>query len=165
MKVLFLDFDGVLNSAKFLHENHEEIKKANGGSFLHRHIKEIDPVAFERVRRIVETTNSKIVISSSWRILHPIEEINEMFKIHGWDNPPIIDYTPRIMKSGSIRGDEIQSWIDNQKVEKLTTYVCLDDDNDFHDSQNLVQTTWQGGIQEEHVDAALYYLSLSGKEL
>lgn len=62
MKVAFLDIDGVLNSNQFW-ENCKNIDE------------EIDDTAVARLAKIVNATNSIIVLSSSWRELR---EENEM---------------------------------------------------------------------------------------
>jgi hypothetical protein len=151
MKVLFLDIDGVLNSSKFIHENQEKI--INMTSLLSRGTAEIDPICLTRIRKVVETTGCQIVISSSWRILHPLDEIKDMLKELGWE-APIIDITPR--KRSGIRGDEVKAWL-NDHLE-VKQFACVDDDSDFHPDQNLVQTSWENGILDSHVEMLINIL-------
>ena len=54
MKVIFLDFDGVLNSAKYL-LGHGDCGVA------------IDPARMALLKQIVDATDAKIVLSTSWR--------------------------------------------------------------------------------------------------
>ena len=56
MKVIFLDIDGVLNSEEY-YESFPD------GEF----IPPIDPVCVERLKRIVDRTGAKLILSSSWR--------------------------------------------------------------------------------------------------
>jgi hypothetical protein len=70
-KIIFLDIDGVLNNSKWLKEN-----KNNP----------IDPAAVNRINVIMQKTDAKIVISSSWRIkflntTNSFESIKEFFQI------------------------------------------------------------------------------------
>jgi hypothetical protein len=148
-----LDFDGVLNSAEWMEKNQEAIK--TGASLLVRDAAEIDPTALARVRRIVETTGAKIVISSSWRLLHSLREIFEIVEHSGWIDPPIIGITPKPFRGG-VRGHEVQAWL--VEHPKVTKYVCLDDDSDFLPGQNLIQTSWDTGIQDTHVEMAIEQL-------
>lgn len=62
MKVIFLDIDGVLNCQDTFIKRYEK-KKITGYYEL-----EIDIDMVKRLAKIVEETNSLIVLSSSWRI-------------------------------------------------------------------------------------------------
>jgi histidinol phosphatase-like enzyme len=55
MKIIFLDFDGVLNSQEFL--------KSHQGGFG---MTQVDPRAAARLEKLVKATSAQIVISSSW---------------------------------------------------------------------------------------------------
>ena len=54
MKALFLDFDGVLNTEKYL-----ALYGAEGVV--------IDPARLELLKEIIDATGAKIVLSTSWR--------------------------------------------------------------------------------------------------
>lgn len=54
MKIIFLDFDGVLNSASYCRLHREP------GVLL-------DPTRMALLRRIIETTGAEIVLSTSWK--------------------------------------------------------------------------------------------------
>jgi hypothetical protein len=155
LKILFLDIDGVLNSEKYFKEHIEEIKSQS--TFITRCCSELDPEMVCRVKRIVDSTGCSVVISSTWRILHSIEEIKQMLAARGWDNCPIIDVTPRNLGRSMKRGDEIKFWLDQHP--EVTKFVCLDDDSDFYSNQNLVKTTWKEGIKDSHIEAAISILS------
>lgn len=166
MKVLFLDFDGVMNSAKWMIAQSETIKKQSGLTW--RHACELDPTAVRRVLRIINTTGAAVVVSSSWRIIHTPEEINEIFIEAGFPemNQHIIGRTPYDLTKGKIRGLEIQEWINwyQTKNGKLENFVILDDDNDMLPVQkesHFVQTSWEHGVQEEHVEKAIKILGES----
>jgi hypothetical protein len=122
MKVIFLDIDGVLN---VIPTEHDEF-----GCCFHKH--------FEyNLKHIIDQTNAKIVISSTWR-LSGLDEMKELWKKRGLAGE-VIDITP-FGDIDNIRGDEIQVWLDNNDVKN---YVIIDDDTDFWESQlnNFVRTS------------------------
>lgn len=157
MKFIFLDIDGVLNSENWFKEHSADIKASSG--FLHRGMSELDPAALTRLRKIVNETGAHLVLSSSWRYLHPLHEIESMFAGLGFSNLMFYDYTPR-SKDNRRRGEEIAEWI--QKFKETTTnlelqYVILDDDSDmlFEQKPFFVHTSWATGLTDMDVEIAL----------
>lgn len=166
MKVIFLDVDGVLNSIDDLMKYRE--KNNIKGSILY------DDIANERVellKQLVEKSNAKIVISSSWRMgwirNGKPKEYNKEGLLYKLDTKlkefglSFIDVTPYLWKENGHydRGDEIRTWL--QKHPEVTNFVILDDESDmceFTDT-NLVKTTYQHGLLQEHVDKALRILN------
>lgn len=148
-KICFLDVDGVLNSIEWIKNNHEAVKAAT--SFLQRSEKEMNPEAVKEISSLVERTNTSVVISSSWRRLHTLEEISLMLRNNGWTAPDPVDITPTL-KHTSFRGDEILAWLANHP--EVTTHVIFDDDGDFHPSQPLVRTSYQFGLTKAHIVTA-----------
>ncbi|MFW6246986.1 MAG: HAD domain-containing protein [bacterium] len=122
MKVIFLDIDGVLC---VIPTGFDEF-----GALFHKRFE-------DNLKWIIEETNAKIVISSTWR-LAGLEEMKEMWK-HRNLAGEVIDITP-FGGMDNIRGDEIQVWSDNNNTEN---YVIIDDDTDMWESQlnNFVQTS------------------------
>lgn len=162
MKVVFLDFDGVVNSAEFFARE----SKADPGRDLDR-----DAVAC--VTRILEATGAVVVISSTWRIFHKLDELREILSAHGFRGE-IIGKTPTHgYKPGSseelwmpyiARGYEIQAWIDTQETPP-EAFVILDDDDDMvHLQDRLVLTSWETGLLDEHVAAAIAMLGTKQEE-
>lgn len=125
MKVIFLDIDGVLN---VYCEGRDQY-----GCTFHQHL-------VDNLKRIIDETGAKIVISSTWRI----DGLDVMKEMWLYRNLPgeVIDITPNevdIVNLGICefydlvdRGYEIQQWIDDNKPEK---YCIIDDDNDMLPSQ------------------------------
>ena len=68
MKVIFLDIDGVLNSVNTFKKRYEEHQKINKWTL------EIDLKMLENLKEIVEKTDAKIVLSSSWRVFFRKED-------------------------------------------------------------------------------------------
>jgi len=132
MKIIFLDIDGVLN---VIPQEYDEF----GGLF---HEKFVD-----NLRWIIEQTNAKIVISSTWR--HDgLKSIKNMWKKRNLPGE-IIGITPNevdVVNRGTCkfydlvsRGHEIQQWINDNNIKH---YCIIDDDNDMLQSQkeNFVRT-------------------------
>ncbi len=127
MKILFLDVDGVLNSAKSSAHNNEVFA--------------LDPYMCLLVARICEQTGAEIVLSSSWRLS---DESSEVIKQRVF--PVFIDKTPDLHGSTD-RGCEIQAWMDVHP--EVTRYAILDDNPDFHPDQPLFKTDWEVGLTDE----------------
>lgn len=135
MKVIFLDIDGVLNSAESFQRGVHLEKKH---SLL--------------VRRLCKECDAKIVISSSWRNIYDWEVLLTLLESVELSRDLIVDITPQ--KLTSTRGDEIEMWL--RKQTNIESYVILDDDSDMldHQLENFVQTSFQTGLLESHFDEA-----------
>lgn len=143
MKIVFLDFDGVLNSLSFCR------------AFPQRGLIGLDEVAVQRVRKICFRTGAKIVVSSSWRIIHALEDLQYRLGALGLPMDWVIGVTPKHLKS---RGHEIQTWLDEHP--EVTNFVILDDDSDMaHLMDRLIQTTFEDGLLEKHVKLAVEMLA------
>jgi hypothetical protein len=131
-KVLFLDIDGVLNSARSCY--------ARGGfphDFSEDGFKKFDHIAIDLIQRLCEKTGAKIVLSSTWRILHTVLECADGLSL------PIFDRTK--MLNGP-RGKEIKEWLDRHP--EVTKYAIVDDDSDMLPEQKpfFVQTSFNDGL-------------------
>lgn len=158
MKVIFLDVDGVLNSMAWFDQN----KEKTGYS-------EINPEKVELLKEIVENTDGKIVISSTWRQLakteteeehHVYSYLVDTLRNYGIE---IFSLTPYI---GNNRPKEIKAWIENQSEE--IRFISLDDDFTEDDYRKygiedcLVKTSFygkNGGLQRKHVEQAIKLLN------
>ena len=145
MKVIFLDVDGVLNS-----EHSHSIDKND--NWMEN---EVSDNHIQWLKKIVDETGAKIVLSSSWRHYHPkatgsntitdplFKVLDRKLREAGLE---IIDITPDLR--GKMRGLEIDAWLNsNAEVDK---YVIIDDDIDFTDLQKpyFVNTTFKYGLTE-----------------
>ena len=150
MKIIFLDIDGVLVNAKSV-SGAKKICMAKG---RFRHEEQIDKQCLVALNKIVAKTEAKIVVSSAWRILNSLANLQEIFRNVGL-NAEIIDVTPR---HGISRGHEIQEWLDNQKFGEISNFVILEDDvsDVFLLKENVIQTYYFGdGLTEESADQAI----------
>lgn len=150
MKIIFLDFDGVISTYE---------KRWT-----------FDMKKLELLKEIVDKTDAKIVVSSSWKL--GFTEVDDFIKcfynnpknkdlnnvtIFDWFANSIYDITDN---NGPWRGYEIQRWIDKHN-EEIESYVILDDDSDFNDNQlfNFVQTDGYEGITSREVKLCIKILN------
>lgn len=146
MKVIFLDFDGVLNSvASFKYEHR---RKNN------RIADTLSVIACSNLQCILENNSDvKIVISSTWRKLHTLVELQNILNAYGVEAARVIGKTPSLM-SGH-RGHEIQLWLDDNTQVKQ--YAVIDDDSDIRSLKGderalIVQTTADDGLLLAHAN-------------
>ena len=85
MKVIFLDIDGVLNSDEYIH-------KARKLGFKGIE-EEIDIEKVELLKKAVEQTGARVVLSSSWRLTNNLSKVRDLFARYGiyLDTTPFID--------------------------------------------------------------------------
>lgn len=151
MKIIFLDIDGVLNSA--IYDRQRSIQDGN-----------IDVTRLALIKELVDKTDAKIVLSSSWRIHWQKDyqkcdiEGRELIDTFAGSGLEIYDKTPHI--SYLERGDEIRNWLlEHTDVE---SFVIFDDYafgwNEL--SENLCLTNYriERGIEKEHIQKALEIL-------
>lgn len=119
--LIFLDIDGVLNSDIW----YESIKGKVKFEKEHSHF---DPKAVNMLNDLCKKTNSKVVISSTWRIGKTIEELQQLLNEVG-GNFEIIGKTGRCCSG--IRGVEIRNWLNDNSELPISNYVILDDDSDM----------------------------------
>ena len=140
MKVIFLDIDGVLNNLASLAEGVHMV-----------------PEKAILLRRLIEATGAKVVISSTWRMLYDLRELGEILRLAGcWNGAPI-DRTPELRGS---RGTEIQAWLDSG-VTNVESYLILDDDSDMLESQmdSFIKTDMRTGLLSRELDRAIEILN------
>ena len=146
MKVIFLDFDGVITIPPKWYLKADKIKW---------------------IKRIVDETAAKIVVSSSWR-MQTVEETRKSMiykekrcprnKMLYWLMDNLYDVTPWV-GLGNGRGGEIQQYLNDHP--EIDNYVIIDDDGDMWDSQlyHFVQTNYEDGITETETIRAIKVLN------
>ncbi len=158
MKLIFLDFDGVLNSKKWfntLNNRHVDDK-----IILVDTDQMLDPEPVELINQLVEQTGAEVIISSSWRILHTLDSLNQSLKDAG-ARFKATDVTQRLYTP---RGIEIQTYLDyvaglGGVVEQ---FVIIDDDSDMEHLRNtkhFIKTIFVYGFTKWHFDEALKVLN------
>lgn len=136
--IVFLDFDGVLNSDAWIYSHSER-------GFAH-----IDPSRVAIVNGLIALTGAEVVVSSAWRILHTLPQLRRGLKFKGFVGQ-IIGVTDR---AGPIRGHEIGRYL--EALPEKPPFVILDDNSDMGRLLPfLVKTDPNTGITEADVDRAV----------
>lgn len=173
IKVLFLDIDGVLNSNDYFNSiknNQDEYE-------------EIDESKVILLKKIIDKTNAKIVLSSTWRELNHRRLDKNNPKYDG-NNHPMFQYLIDILKKYGLeiyseipiidgnRPHEICEWIKQNNFKG--NFVSIEDDFGFDNYKqygieySLISTSFYlpkyGGLQQEHVEKAIKKLANIKKE-
>jgi HAD domain in Swiss Army Knife RNA repair proteins len=135
MKIIFLDIDGVLNCAK----THNPRKLP----YI------VDPKLLKRLKRLLELTGAKIVLSSTWRY-----DPAGLFSAKYW-GIPYIDVIPDMPKKS--RCEEVRAWL--KAHPKVKRFVVIDDEDDGLDELPLFQPSASTGLTKEIVAGVTEYLS------
>ena len=157
MKLVFLDWDGVLNSRTFF--NAQANRATDAKILLFDYDEMLDTKAVALINQLIDKTEAKVVISSSWRINHSLEELNEILKKFG-ATFEAIDITPRLPEE---RGIEIQTYLDyvKSKGDIVDSFIVIDDDSDmahFRNTDQFIKTTFEYGFTEWHLEQAIKVL-------
>ncbi len=152
--ILFLDFDGVLNTGT--------------PSYRDEFGEVFNTQAVEQLRHIVEQSNPKIIVSSSWKMLG-FGTLREMWRERSLPGQ-IAGVTPSersdewlltgMPPSPQTKGVEIQQWLDEHPY---THYAILDDEDVCLNDEmrrHWVQTNPAAGITPETVAQVLHLFSL-----
>ena len=168
MKVIFLDIDGVLNSSAYFKTKEHQLKKSD------KEFDDIDESKVVLLKQIIDATDARIVLSSTWRELDD-ESYIECYKMYKYLIDTLGKYDIKIFdKTPTIRQDrplEIQTWINDEPSLDEVIFISLDDDFSKKDydkygiGDNLVHTIFftddlsVGGLQEYHVEQAIKILN------
>ena len=147
VSIVFLDVDGVLNS----HGNVSiEVKK------------------LELLKQIIDKTNAKIVISSTWRNkTHYLHKLKKALSKHDMQ---FIDCTPNfhaLRSPEQNRINEIKLWLNRREHDSIyliTNWIAIDDLNLLkYDkklmSNHFVNTKPNLGLTQENVNYAIQLLN------
>lgn len=157
MKIIFLDIDGVLNSTEFYENQADDDLRKNP----------FDRRCVAALKEIVDATQAKIVLTSSWRggwDKDPArchlegQLLNELFAEYGFS---VYDKTASL-RSGR-RPMEIKQYLETSGSEVIT-YVIIDDNDfgwkEFNMDSKVVMTDFQkGGLNSEHARQAIKILN------
>lgn len=150
MNIIFLDVDGVLNSRNKLITIYNQTHKPHSGYSY-----PFDESCLENLERLVEATNSKLVITSTWR--KDEEGRNTLMKAlkdYKLDER-IVGYTPVLETRREIEIKEFLS-----KLNSTPNFVILDDDTDMGELlPHLIKTDGQVGLTSKNVEEAIKKLS------
>ncbi len=153
MKVIFLDFDGVMDTAYNDHIRSKEclpISDEYGILF--------DPACVRNLKQIIDATGADIVVSSSWKYLMSYQEFLKMWEDRGLPGF-VTDVTPNPVNRRN-RGDEIDAWIEECRTD--CQYIIIDDleANNFNEHQipRLLIVNPFFGLDEETAERAICLL-------
>lgn len=171
LKVIFLDVDGVLTHEDYLNGVEEDL----------------DREKITLLKQIVEQTNAKIVLSSTWRKCNktllrtkrnPYKILEKLLKeqeLEIYDCTPVLQEiqkinnitTNKIVKINHKRAKEILLWIERNNPE---SYVILDDNTHDFIEYNLdkyqIQTNYyDNGLKQEHVNKAIEILNKTNNKI
>lgn len=142
MDVIFLDFDGVLNTDSTT----EKYEGYTG----------IDPELVENLNAIISATGAKVVLSTSWRIAYGEKICTEVLVAAGFQGE-IVGQTPRAFRRDK---DILTALWENEGL--IGKYVILDDDNDVARDPTLkkywVATNLHDGLTPERAQKAISIL-------
>lgn len=162
MKVLFLDIDGVLNG----HEWDDVAKSCN-----------IRRECVQHLNRVVQETGCKIVVSSAWRyMVHggamTLLGFGYMLRTHGLlgHSQAIVGLTRKDEESTDPqhvpvdeRAKQIREWVQwwdddgrfrsSVDLDRVTTFVAVDDDDDGFASHGVPAVITDGGTGLTEADA------------
>ena len=149
-KYIFLDFDGVNNTQN----------------------DKFDKNAMANLRRLLEKTDAKVVISSTWRLqgMEYIQQLWQEYQLPG----EVIDLTPSCNSTNfsnvdgqeewqglhGCKGLEIAEWL-RLNAKEPYHYVILDDEEDilFNQREHLVKVDGSKGLDKADVRAAIQILN------
>ncbi len=150
MKIIFLDFDGVLNSDRYIRDcGHTGVV--------------IDPSKMKLLKKIVDNTGAKIVLTTSWKEHWDKEpekcdlsgeHINRIFAQYGLK---IYDKTPVIRPD---RENEIGKWLENNP--ETENFVVLDDMRlvaDFLTGHIVKTSAFREALEEKDAEEAIRILN------
>ena len=167
-KIIFLDFDGVLNT-----EHYQGLLQYQGKSWQDEYGAFFDPNAVKQLKRIIDATGADIVVESSWKYLG-LDAMKELWEIRNLPGR-VIDITPSSVSDEYLsnvdldnldasmlqcKGLEISSWL-SEKGQSNTRYVIIDDEYVVLESQssNFILTNPYEGITEEQANRIISILN------
>lgn len=140
MKIIFLDVDGVLNCTS----------RWKGGSGKH-----LDAECLANLKKIVDETQCKIVVSSTWRILHEtMADLLDALEKIGLKEF-VIGKTP---KGGQERVNQITEWLMYCRND-VESFAILDDDSDASDGKNFFKINGRVGLTADDAAAIIKHLN------
>lgn len=121
MKLVFLDMDGVVVTAK----SHSVFDEDEQGIWWSP-----DPIAIQALNNLVYAHDVKFVLSSTWRIVHGFKKTVDHLRENGLIDQ-FIGETPNAHYA--CRGEEIQEFLRALKEQgsEITDYLILDDNSDM----------------------------------
>ena len=146
MKILFLDFDGVINPL-LKYDGHGKFSK----------------IACSHVQTmLVKIPDLRIVVSSSWRV-YGLPAVRDILKTNGIDPTKVIDVTEGPKEKPNqkhAREHHIEHWL--RVHPEVDNFVILDDEAEIDDlKEHYVNTNPYVGFTQRDMEKALKILENS----
>jgi hypothetical protein len=130
-RIVFLDFDGVLNCERSTQELGTRYRFAKSG--------------IAALNTVLEQSGALVVITSTWREHWTLRENAEFLERDGLIRGRVVGKTPTLDQE---RGLEIDSWLHSVPYS-ITSYVILDDRDDMAmHRQRLIQVNPEVGLDQ-----------------
>jgi hypothetical protein len=141
MRVLFTDFDGVMNSVGSMIYNNR--LRLLGLSDIPTH-EAFDPIASSNLQYILEELpDVQVVVSSTWRKHKTLVALQKVFEVNRILPERMIGTTP--VSEEGYRGKEIEQYL--KEHPEVKSFVIIDDDKDLEPYMDrLVRTNSSNGL-------------------
>lgn len=158
--IIFLDFDGVLNSLNYFVKGREKkLKSIRAGTYKKED--KIDTNAIKHLNSIVAATGAHVVVTSTWRKRSTVKELQALLKFVGFSGI-VIDKTKDLSHFNGLRGNEILEWTKANNVlvgpyHEYINYVILDDDSDmlYWQRNNFIKINGKTGLTKYNARRAI----------
>lgn len=162
VRILYLDFDGVLNSSRYFRATTRRIDGLNIPAYASE---QLDPAAIARLNRVVAATGAMVVVTSAWRIAMgktPRSALRGLLAERGFEGA-VLDVTPNLRNGMDHRHLEIAQWACDAKTRgfDITSFAIVDDNYEagIGNAPYFVLTNFATGLEDEHVDTLIQILS------
>lgn len=158
MNIIFLDVDGVINNIKDAEEQYERTRKPIIGFDW-----PFSKSSLNVLKKIVDETDAKIVVTSSWRrreegrkiLLAELDKYNLKEKVIGW--------TPCLKAFN--REEEVIAYLKSNEYTNLN-FIILDDEVSWYKDlkEYVIKTDAYFGLNEEHLEPSINLLKSKSKD-
>ncbi len=145
--VVFLDFDGVLNT-----EQYQAELAISGKACRDKWGPLFDPRAVSNLKNIIDETNASIIVTSTWRYIHGLDGLKEM-----WEARSLPGKIMGILPCDSLmlsRGEVITEYV---SAYAIPSYIIIDDIDEFGIEQKpyFIKVNPVVGISKANVKKAI----------
>jgi len=132
---IFLDIDGVLAT--------NQAPKISKSLWYNERAYPFNKHCVNILNQILEKTNAELILSSDWRRVFDLNELDKIFKFNKVVKSPIA-----ITSVLFNRDNEIREYV---MVNKLSKFVIIDDSLLVGYKERLIKTNPEKGLQTEHL--------------
>jgi len=127
--ILFLDIDGVLATHKQYMMNQKKFQDKNPIAKELRIPYPFDPKCVKVFNEILDATDADIVLSSDWKELFNLKELDKIFKFNGVNKSPIDVTISELASFGNQTMNRAFQIGEYTQRNNITNYVVIDDLN------------------------------------